>query len=64
VFSLTEHIKINLYREIEGNIQFGTISRSTTGNYYVSITCEVEYQPYRKLVIKLVLILGLKIYLY
>ncbi len=41
-------IKINLYREIEGNIQFGTISRSTTGNYYVSITCEVEYQPYRK----------------
>jgi len=43
-----EGIKINLNREIEGNIQFATISKSTTGNYYVSLTCEVQYQPYEK----------------
>ena len=41
-------IKINLHREIEGKIQFATISKSTTGNYYVSLTCEVQYQPYEK----------------
>lgn len=41
-------IKINLYRKIEGNICFATISKSTTGNYYVSLTCEVLYQPYKK----------------
>ena len=41
-------IKINLHREIEGNIQFATISKSTTGNYYVSLTCEVQHQPYEK----------------
>jgi len=41
-------IKINLHRKIEGDIQFATISKSTTGNYYVSLTCEVQYQPYEK----------------
>ena len=41
-------IKINLHREIEGKIQFATISKSTTGKYYVSLTCEVQYQPYEK----------------
>ncbi|MDY0270223.1 IS200/IS605 family element RNA-guided endonuclease TnpB [Trichloromonas sp.] len=41
-------IRINLHREIEGNIQFATISKSTTGNYYVSLTCEVQHQPYEK----------------
>ena len=41
-------IKINLHRKIEGNILFGTISKSTTGNYYISITCEVEYIPFEK----------------
>jgi putative transposase len=43
-----EGIKINLYREIEGKIIFATISKSTTENYYVSLTCEVKYQPYKK----------------
>jgi putative transposase len=43
-----EGIKINLHREIEGDICFATISKSTTGNYYVSLTCEVQYQPYEK----------------
>lgn len=41
-------IKINLHREINGEILFATISKSTTGNYYVSLTCEVQYQPYEK----------------
>jgi putative transposase len=43
-----EGIKINLHREIEGKIIFATISKSTTGNYYVSLTCEVQHQPYEK----------------
>ena len=43
-----EGIKINLHREIEGKIIFATISKSTTGNYYVSLTCEVKHQPYEK----------------
>ena len=41
-------IAINLHRDIEGKILFGTISKSTTGNYYISITCETEYIPYEK----------------
>jgi putative transposase len=46
--NLREGIKINLHREIEGKIIFATISKSTTGKYYVSLTCEVQYQPYEK----------------
>ena len=41
-------IEVNLHRKIEGKILFATISKSTTGNYYVSITCEVEYFPFEK----------------
>jgi len=41
-------IKINLHKEISGNICFATISKSTTGNYYVSITCEVQHNIYEK----------------
>jgi putative transposase len=43
-----EGIKINLHRKIEGKIIFATISKPTTGNYFVSLTCEVQYQPYEK----------------
>ena len=43
-----EGIKINLHRKIEGKILFATISKTTTDNYYVSITCEIEYQPFKK----------------
>lgn len=43
-----EGIKINLHREIKGSIQFATISKSTTGKYYVSLTCEIEYIPFNK----------------
>jgi putative transposase len=41
-------IKINSHREINGEILFATISKSTTGKYYVSITCEVQYKPFDK----------------
>ena len=41
-------IKINLHTEINGEILFATISKSTTGKYYVSLTCEVQHQPYEK----------------
>jgi len=41
-------IKINLHREIEGSIQFATISKSTTGKYYVSLTCEVNHNTFEK----------------
>ena len=43
-----EGIKLNLHRKMEGNPLFATISKSTTGKYYVSITCEVEYKPFDK----------------
>jgi putative transposase len=41
-------IKINLHQEINGEILFATISKSTTGKYYVSITCEVNHTPFNK----------------
>ena len=41
-------IKINLHREINGEILFATISKSTTGKYYVSLTCEVQHKPFDK----------------
>ncbi|MGH2624433.1 MAG: RNA-guided endonuclease TnpB family protein, partial [Sphingobacterium sp.] len=41
-------IKVVVNREIEGEIKFATISKTTTGKYYASITCEVQHQPYDK----------------
>src|SRR5690606_24948604 len=43
-----EGIKLNLHRQMEGEILFATISKSTTGKYYVSVTCEVEHRPFGK----------------
>ena len=43
-----EGIKIKLHRELEGEILFATITKSTTGKYYVSITCKVNYKPFDK----------------
>ncbi len=43
-----EGININLHREIEGEILFATITKTTTGKYYVSITCEVNHKPFDK----------------
>ncbi len=33
---------------MEGEPLFATVSKSTTGKYYVSITCETEHKPYDK----------------
>jgi len=41
-------IKIKLHRELEGEISFATITKSTTGKYYASITCKVNYKPFDK----------------
>lgn len=43
-----EGIKLNLHRKLEGKPLFATISKSTTGTYYVSITCEVEHKSFDK----------------
>ena len=53
-------IDINIHREIEGKLLFATISKSTTGNYYVSITCEVEYTPFEKTNSKIGIDTGIK----
>ena len=41
-------IKINLHRKIEGKILFGTVSRTVTNKYFISITCEVQHQQFTK----------------
>ena len=53
-------IKINLHTEINGEILFATISKSTTGKYYVSLTCEVQHQPYEKTNTKVGIDTGIK----
>jgi len=55
-----EGIKINLHRKIEGEILFVTITKSTTGKYYVSITCEVNYKPFDKTGSKIGIDTGIK----
>jgi putative transposase len=55
-----EGIKINVHREIEGKTLFATITKSTTGKYYVSITCEVNYIPYNKTTTKVGIDTGIK----
>ena len=41
-------IEINMHNSIEGKMLFVTISKTPTNKYYVSITCEVNYEPYTK----------------
>jgi len=55
-----EGIKINLHRKIEGEILFATITKSTTGKYYVSITCEVNHKPFDKIGSKVGIDTGIK----
>ena len=43
-----EGIKLNLHRQMDGKPLFATIIKSTTGKYYVSITCETEHKPFKK----------------
>lgn len=53
-------IEINLHREIEGKLLFATLSKSTTGKYYVSITCEVEHYKFEKTNSKIGIDTGIK----
>jgi putative transposase len=53
-------IKINLHREIQGKISHCTISKTPTDKYFVSIHCEVEYQPKQKTSKTVGIDLGLK----
>lgn len=41
-------IKVKEDRPISGEILFSTISKSPSGKYYVSITCETEHTPHQK----------------
>lgn len=43
-----EGIKLNFHRQMKGKPLFATISKSTTGEYYVSITCEIKHKPFEK----------------
>src|SRR5690606_30759 len=40
-----EGIKLILHRQMEGKLLFATISKSTTGKYYVSISWTVGHKP-------------------
>ncbi len=53
-------IQINLHRETQGKPLFATISKSTTGKYYVSITCEVEHLPFERTNSKIGIDTGIK----
>lgn len=53
-------IEIHLHREIEGKLLFATLSKSTTGKYYVSITCEVVHIPFEKTNSKIGIDTGIK----
>jgi putative transposase len=55
-----EGIKINLHRKTNGELCFATISKTTTGKYYVSITCKVEYKPFNKTGSKIGIDTGIK----
>ena len=53
-------IEMNLHRKIEGKLLFATLSKSTTGKYYVSVTCEVEHIPFEKTHSKIGIDTGIK----
>ena len=53
-------IKVREDRLLSGKILFSTISKSPTGKYFVSITCETEYIPYEKTTSKVGIDLAIK----
>lgn len=53
-------IKVNEDRPLTGNILFATISRKSTGKYFVSITCNAEHIPYEKTDKQIGIDLGIK----
>ena len=53
-------VKINLSRPIEGEIKTATISKTSSGKYFVSLSCQVDIQPKEKLNSKVGIDVGLK----
>lgn len=43
-----EGVKLINHIEINGKLLFATISKTPSGKYYVSLTCEVKHTPYEK----------------
>lgn len=41
-------VKIKAHRELKGEIKSATISKTSTGKYFISILCETDIQPYPK----------------
>lgn len=61
IFKFREGIKINIHEDITNNkILFGTISRTPTNKYYISITCEVVYNLFEKTGSKIGIDTGIK----
>lgn len=55
-----EGIKVNIHREIKGEIGKCTLSKTSTGKYFVSILCEEQYQPKERTNVVCGIDLGLK----
>ena len=53
-------IKVNIHREIKGEVGKFTISKTPTGKYFVSILTEQEYEPSKKTNKSIGIDLGLK----
>jgi len=53
-------IKVREDRPLTGTILFSTISKTPSGKYFVSITCETEHKPYKKNKNKVGVDLGIK----
>ena len=53
-------MKIKLSRPIEGEIKTATLSKTSSGKYFVSLSCQVEIQPKEKLNSKIGIDVGLK----
>ena len=43
--TLNEGIKVNVHREVKGEMGKCTLSKTPTGKYFVSILSEEQYQP-------------------
>ena len=41
-------VRLKQHRKLKGNIKSATISKTTTGKYFISILCETDIQPFKK----------------
>lgn len=45
---IKSNIRIRIKKEVVGEIRYATISKSSTGKYFISITYKEQYTPYKK----------------